>query len=236
MRFRLALFVLFVRPFFQKYTKPTQDWLALFFLVAFLVIFPGDLSIRHGLRNDAVGLDEAFLGPGGVCRAGRGQTDGLDAGLRLAQLFVVLVRGRAGAEDRAHSGLGDEPGQIVWHRVADGSVARAADVTGGQGVPHGDVVAERQAALVLDGLRRRFAKYGRQDRPEAVLRVAIEKRLLTRFGARDGTQDERARIGRKERREIVCDMGIFHHISSSMTCKMHGRPKAGRNRRAVLTA
>lgn len=75
--------------------------------------------------------------------------------------------------------------QVVRHNVADAAVGRAGDGALPNGVPQRKMVAQGKRALLLHGLRRRLAGQQGEQRPEAVLRMAIEKHSLPRLDRRE---------------------------------------------------
>ena len=80
--------------------------------------------------------------------------------------------------------------EISGDDIADAAVAGAFDVTAVDRVPQGKMVSEDEFLLLLNCLWDRLAKKPCDERPEAVLRVAVEEILLTGFDGREASQDE----------------------------------------------
>ena len=67
---------------------------------------------------------------------------------------------------------------VVRRHVLYRAVRTARNRAGGQNVPQRDVVVKRKIALFLYRFRAIFRKEKRPERPEPVLRMAVEKLLL----------------------------------------------------------
>ena len=92
---------------------------------------------------------------------------------------------------------------IRWLGIADAAVAGAGDLTAGDHIPDRDMVREQHVALFIDRHRDCAAEHRREDAPETVLRVAVEKAGLARFYRRKTAQYKRFRFRRKDRRNCV---------------------------------
>lgn len=95
--------------------------------------------------------------------------------MRLAAIAVYLLYAAA-AED--HS-------DVICFCVSDAGIGGACDLAACDRVPEREAVAEDQLLLFFDRRRDRLIEHSSQHLPEAVLRVPVEKVLLSRLHRRE---------------------------------------------------
>ena len=88
--------------------------------------------------------------------------------------------------------IGNEIAMILGYKNTRDAISKhvdeedkLSDVAFRDGVPERDVVRVQHLPLFLNCARAIAAQHGRNDAPEAVLRVAIEKHGLARFDRRE---------------------------------------------------
>ena len=97
---------------------------------------------------------------------------------------------QAGGRDGGDGRRRQQGPQVVGLRVPDGSVVGPPDGAAPQHVPHGDAVPEQKGPPFLRPLGRLLPEQGCQNRPHAVLGVAIVELRLPGSHRGEGSQDQ----------------------------------------------
>ena len=113
-----------------------------------------------------------------VCRAGRRQDFAGDICLREDEAGIEPRGGGSRAEHTGNLGGRNQRGNIVCDGVFDAGIAGTRDFAGGEHVPKREAMAQQQRCLFLDGCGLLLVERESENRPEAILRVRIIKRLL----------------------------------------------------------
>ena len=156
---------------------------------------------KIGPQGCAPGLLQAVQAPGGVGRAGAGQAHRPDAADRLHIADVQPVGRRPVAKHRLHRRPRQQKADVLGHGVPDGGVGRPLDGAAGQHVPEGQPVVQDHLPLgrhILPGGQGLAGQPG-QQRPEAVVGVAVIKAHVPAFGAGPAAQDQSPAAGPVDR-------------------------------------
>ena len=168
------------------------------------------LCIDQG-QDDLPFFQKSLHRKSGVGRAGGGKLDRLDAGERKEVPLVHGMGQRTVAGDVGHAAALQDRCQVIGLYIPHRAVGGAGDGTGRDRVPQRDMVREREGFFLLDRHRRCFIKEAREQRPESVLRVAVEEFRFAGFDRRKGAQNQQAALPVVQRRDGMDEVVRSRH-------------------------
>ncbi len=124
---------------------------------------------------------------------------------------VKTVLSRVLGEDVYHSPT-DMGVNMAGYAITDDAAVRAAgDLAGGEHIPQRNAVREQHGFLFLNALRHGAAEHARHERPEAVLRMAVEEIDLPGLDRGEAAEDKYFRVFVIHRPELPLYVSVFRH-------------------------